>query len=303
MPPFGDGSSPNSLSNLLANVLEDCRFAPFAGSFAEGSTYYLEPPEVDRPIDPKFSFAVNSIDEVLSCLPLSAAQMELVVSARSRRLKRYFRLGQWSLAEVPSSQWSPPSRKSASIPPGGGVDFIVAIRVVADDRALAAQGLGLGKVLCRREFAVKLHVNASTFPFSWREFGADSEYPSELLWTVRWKDVDHEDPYSRPIDEVLTVYMNKAAEQRILAMNAAAGKGDLTWKMLAAEILTLIWSEVLKGTETDPDPTDQESLAGQVYTRLAKSSGRAYGELPGMVRERGLLELRANIAKILGVVQ
>lgn len=303
LPPFGDGASPNSLSSLLDNVLEGCGFAPFAGPLTTDPSYYLEPAEADNSLNPKFSFTVSRIDEVASRLPVSEDQMEIVVSARSRRLKRYFPLGRWSLPDAPA-RWSPESQDLAALPPGGDTDFIVAIRIVADGPALSADGLGPGKVLCRREFAVRRRVDAVAFPFSWREFGADTEYPPELLWAIRWKDADTDaDRFARPIDDVLTVYMNKAAEPRLVAMNAAAGKGDLAWRMLASEIMTLIWSEVLKGTWSTPDPTDQETLAGQVYARLAKASGKAYDDLPAMAEEHGLLELRSHIAKILGVVQ
>ena len=186
---------------------------------------------------------------------------------------------------------------------GGGLEFILAIRIVADATILAQHGLGVGMVLCRREFAIRQRVDAVSFPFSWRQFGADTDYPSELLWAIKWEDQNREEPYLRPISEVLTVYMNKAAEERLNAMNAAAGKGDLAWKILAAEIITLIWSEVLKGTESEPDPADTDTLAGQVYHRLATVSGRAYGDIRGMVEDDpGLLELRSHVARIVGVV-
>ena len=187
---------------------------------------------------------------------------------------------------------------------GGGLEFILAIRIVADAPILAQHGLGVGKVLCRREFAVRQRIDAVSFPFSWRQFGADTNYPSELLWAIRWEDATGEESYLRPIGEVLTVYMNKTAEERLNAMNAAAGKGDLTWRMLAAEIITLIWSEVLRDPESEPDPTDTDTLAGQVYHRLASISGHAYGDIRGMVEDDpGLLELRSHIARIVGVVR
>ncbi len=185
---------------------------------------------------------------------------------------------------------------------GGALEFILAIRVVVDAPILAQHGVGIGKVLCRREFAIRQRIDAVSFPFSWRQFGADTSYPSELLWAIKWKDATGEERYLRPIGDVLTVYMNKAAEERLNAMNAAAGKGDLTWRMLAAEIITLIWSEVLRGTENEPDPTDTDTLAGQVYERLANRSGRAYADIRGMVEEEGLLELRSHVARIVGVV-
>ena len=29
IPPFGDGTDPNTISNILDNILSQCRFAPF----------------------------------------------------------------------------------------------------------------------------------------------------------------------------------------------------------------------------------------------------------------------------------
>ena len=85
--------------------------------------------------------------------------------------------------------------------------------------------------------------------------------------------------------------------------NALFGKGEMVWKMLAAEIIVLIWSEVLKGVSIDPDPSDTETLAGQVYAHLARASGKSYGDLRDMVEEDGLLEIRSCVAKIIGVVE
>lgn len=301
LPPFGDGLNPNQLSNRLDSLLEGCRFCPFSREPTTESPYYLESTETDRPIKPLFVFTVDGIDEMLDSLSLAKSQLELVVSARNRYLRRYKALGQWSVAEHPE-HWSPASKDLEEMQTGGGLDFILAVRVVADGPTMAEQGLGPGKVLCRREFAVRPRVNAVAFPFSWREFGKNTGYPSELLWAIKWEDVMDDERFYRPISEVLTVYMNKAAEERLVAVNALPGQGELVWRMLAAEIVVLIWSEVLKGTSIDPDTSDTDTLAGQVYTHLARVSRRNYGDLRDMANEEGLLELRSCVAKIIGVV-
>ena len=304
LPPFGDGLKPNQLSNRLDGLLEGCRFCPFSREPTTEPSYYLEPAETERLIKPLFVFTVDSVaDKVLPSLELEESQLELAVSARNRRLKRYKCLGRWNLAERPK-QWSPGPEALDEMQTGGGMEFILAIRIPAYDRKLAERGLGPGKVLCRREFAVRQRIDAVTFPFSWREFGGDTGYPRELLWAIKWEEgATGDDRYSRPISEALTVYMNKAAEEGLNALNAVPGQRDLVWKMLAAEIFVQIWSEVLRGTLDDPGPADTETLAGQVFDRLARASGRSYGDLRDLVREDGLLELRSHVATVVGVVE
>lgn len=301
LPPFGDGLNPNHLSNRLDGLLDGCRFCPFSREPTTEPSYYLESAEMQRKLEPLFLFKVDGVDEVLTSLALTESQLELVVSARNRRLRRYKRLGRWSLAERPE-RWFPRPEDLAEMQTGGGMEFILAVRIVGDDPTLAEHGLGPGKVLSRREFAVRQRIDAVAFPFSWREFGGDTEYPSELLWAIKWEDATDEDRYSRPVSEVLTVYMNKAAEEGLNALNAVPGQRDVVWKMLAAEIVVQIWSEVLRGTTDDPEPSDTETLAGQVYDRLAKASGRSYGDIREMAKEDGLLELRSHVARIIGVV-
>lgn len=303
LPPFGDGLNPNHLSNRLDSMLANCRFCPFSREPTVESSYYLEPAEVDRLIHPLFVFVLHDIAEVLDSLSLAESQLELVVSVRNRRLKRYKVLGRWSVAECPE-RWSPAAHDLDDMQTGGGIEFILAFRVTAVAPALTEQGLRPGKVLCRREFAVRQRVDAVVFPFSWREFGNDTDYPPELLWAVKWENATDDDHFFAPISEALTVYMNAAAEGALVTMNNALfGKGEMVWKMLAAEIIVLIWSEVLKGVSIDPDPSDTETLAGQVYAHLARASGKSYGDLRDMVEEDGLLEIRSCVAKIIGVVE
>ena len=301
LPPFGDGLNPNRLSNRLDGLLESCRFCPFSREPTTEPSYYLESAEMERLLEPLFVFTVDGVDEVLNNLALTESQLELVVSARNWRLKRYKPLERWNLTEHPE-QWSPAPEALDEMQTGGGMEFILAVRVVADDPILAKHGLGPGKVLCRRQFTVRPRVDAVAFPFSWREFGGDTDYPPELLWAIKWEDTTDDERYSRPISESLTVYMNKAAEEGLNTLNAVPAQRDLVWKMLAAEIVVQIWSEVLRGTTEDPEPSDTETLAGQVYDRLAKASGRSYGDIREMVNEEGLLELRSHVAQIIGVV-
>ena len=300
LPPFGDGHNPNYLSNRLDGLLEDCQFCPFSREPKTEPAYFLQPADMECSIKPLFVFTVD-VNDVLNSLSLVESQLELVVSARNRRLKRYEPLGRWGLAERPA-HWSPALKALDEMQTGDGMEFILAIRIIVDDPILAERGLGLGKVLCRREFAVRQHIDAVTFPFSWREFAGGTDYPPELLWAIKWEDTADDNRYSRPVDEVLTVYVNKAAEEGLRALNAVPGQRDLAWKMLAAEIVVQIWSDVLRGTSDDPEPSDTETLAGQVYAHLAKASGRNYGDIREMVNEEGLLELRSHVAQIIGVV-
>ena len=78
--------------------------------------------------------------------------------------------------------------------------------------------------------------------------------PDEMLWVVKWKvDAVDENPFDRPVDEVLTVWGNGKAEAALLKMVGVSGSRNLAWKMLAAEITTEIWWEVI--TKIQPTTT------------------------------------------------
>lgn len=301
LPPFGNGVSPNKLSNLLDNVLAKCQFSPYPDRPETESAYYLEQMDADRPFEPRFVFQLNGLDEIAEHLSVPADRLALGVSVRSRKLKMYEAIASWPVTDVPP-RWSPKSIDMKSVQTRDALEFVLSVRVIADDPALETRGLGGGMVLCRKEFAIRHHVDAAAFPFSWREFGGDTEYPAELLWAVKWHDDTDDDRFSRPIRDVLTVYMNKAAEEHLHSMNAATDKGDFAWKMLAAEIIVQIWSDVLRGTSVDPDPSENDTLVGQIYGKLAKESGRPYADIRALGSDDGLTELRSYVAKIIGVV-
>ena len=301
LPPFGDGVSPNKLSNLLDNVLAKCQFSPFPHRPETESSYYLEQMDAGRPFEPRFVFSLNRLDEVAEHLSVSADRLALGVSVRSRKLKMYKAIASWPVADVPR-QWSPKAIDIKSVQTRDALEFVLSVRVIADDPMLATHGLGRGMVLCRKEFPIRHRADASVFPFSWREFGGDTEYPAELLWAIKWHDDADDDRFARPIRDVLTVYMNKAAEEHLNSMNAATGRGDFAWKMLAAEIIVQIWSDVLRGTAVDPDPSENDTLVGQVYGKLASESGRTYADIRALGSDDGLTELRSYVAKIIGVV-
>ncbi len=305
IPPFGDGSSPHGIFRLLGSALAKCRFAPFPNrGWVDGETYTLNPLEVNTPLEPRLDIVVDGIEDLTDRLGVSGGDLSVGVSVRSRHLKRYDALEQWRIDALPAEPWSPSPNKLGHLQSGRGIDFIVAIRVSRNSTRLARLGLELGKVLCRREFSIRESVDTSTFPFEWVEFGGDSEYPRELLWAIRWNDsADDEDRFSRPVHEVLTVLVNKRAERSLTDMGAVRSAGDLAWKMLAAEITTQIWSDVLANIEEEPNEDDTETLAGQVFAHLSRASGKPYAEIEGLAdQDDSLAELRALIAKILRVV-
>ena len=159
-------------------------------------------------------------------------------------------------------------------------------------------------MLCRKEFNVREPVISSNFPFEWRKFGEDTDYPEQMLWVVNWKvDASDESAYDRPVNEVLTVWGNSKAEEALLKMGGVAGSHNLAWKMLAAEITTEIWWEVISKIEEPPSTGDDSTLAGQIFSRLSMESGRPYEELHGLRNdEDGRLELRKLISTIVKVV-
>ena len=136
------------------------------------------------------------------------------------------------------------------------------------------------------------------------KFGEETGYPEEMLWVVNWKvDAADESPYDRPVDEVLTVWGNSKAEAALLKMGGVAGSRNLAWKMLAAEITTEIWWEVISTIEEPPSNDDDSTLAGQVFSRLSMASGKHYEEIHGLRNdEDGRVELRKLISTILKVV-
>ena len=305
IPPFGDGSHPNRVSNVLDSVLAPCRFAPFPESrFVSNEPYYLNSEEVDLEVEPRFQIALDRVDELVSALGAREDDIRLSLSARSRHLMRYEVLKEWDLSNIPAKAWSPHPESLRSLQSHRDMSFILAMRVVADRPALRRNGLDPGKVLCRKEFNVKEPVISSNFPFEWVKFGEETGYPDEMLWVVKWKvDAADESPYDRPVDEVLTVWGNSKAEAALLKMGGAAGSRNLAWKMLAAEITTEIWWEVITKIEQPPPDSDDSTLAGQAFSRLSMASGRHYEEIYGLRNEEdGRVELRELISIILKVV-
>ena len=305
IPPYGDGSHPNRVSNLLDSALAPCRFAPFPHSgFVADEPYYLNSQDVDLEIAPRFQLKLNRVDELISALGARDDDLRLSLSVRSRHLMRYEVLNEWDFPAIPANAWSPDPNSLRPLQSHRDMSFILAMRVVADKPSLRKNGLDPGKVLCRKEFNIKESGARSNFPFEWVEFGEETGYPEEMLWVVKWKvDPGDESAYERPVDEVLTVWGNSKAEAALLKMGGVSGSRNLAWKMLAAEITTEIWWEVIRTIEEPPPDTDDSSLAGQVFSRLSMESGKDYEEIHGLPNdEDGRLELRKLISTMLKVV-
>jgi hypothetical protein len=305
IPPFGDGTHPNRVSNLLDSVLAPCRFAPFPESgFVSDEPYYLNSVEVDLEVEPRFQIALDRVDEVVSALGAREDDLRLSLSARNRHLMRYEVLKEWDLSTIPAKAWSPDPAILRPLQSHRDVSFILALRIVADRPALRENGLDPGKVLCRKGFNVREPVISANFPFKWSKFGEETGYPEEMLWAIKWND-DRPDerPYDSPVDEVLTVWGNSKAMATLLKIEGVAGSRNLAWKMLAAEITTEIWWEVINTIEEPPSTSDYSTLAGQVFSRLSMESGSSYEEIHGLRDdEHGRLELRKLISTIVRVV-
>lgn len=305
IPPFGDGTHPNRVSNLLDSALAPCRFAPFpASGFVSDEPYYLNSQEVDFEVEPRFQIALDHVHELVAALDARKDDLKLSLSVRSRHLMRYEVLKEWDLSNIPAQAWSPDPDSLRPLQSHRDMSFILAMRVVADRPALRKNGLDPGKVLCRKEFNVREPVSSSNFPFEWRKFGEETDYPEEMLWVVNWKvDAADESPYDRPVDEVLTVWGNSKAEAALLKMGGVAGSRNLAWKMLAAEITTEIWWEVISTIEELPSDADERTLAGQVFSSLSMECGKSYDEIHGLRDdEDGRVELRKLISTIIKVV-
>ena len=305
IPPFGDGSNPNRLSNQLDHALASCRFAPFAHvALISESAYYLEPGDVERPVEPRIEIVVDEVDPLSDALGCRQDELIVGLSVTSRHLKRYEVVHEWELADLPVT-WSPGPGRLDKFQTQRGLDLVLSLRVASNRRALRQQGLGLGKVLCRREFSIRESVDTSAFPFEWREFGGETAYPDELLWTIKWHDIgEDDDQYDRPVAEVLTVWGNRKAEERLIAIDRTPGAEGLAWRMMAADITTQIWADVLRGIEIEPNEDDGDTLAGQVFRNLSRVSGKTYGEVKELAQQDdSLTELRGLVAKALRVVR
>lgn len=304
IPPYGDGTSPNAISNILDRLLERSRFAPLQDSdLGEEDTHFLTAEECQRGLHPRFEIAVDSLEELAKNLGIEEDDLEVGLSVRSPKLRRYEVLQTWTIQDLPVEPWSPEPARLQELETGRGMDFILAMRVVSGREDLRSKGLDKGKVLCRKVFSVKESVDTFTFPFRWAEFGGDNGVPDEALWTIQWYDSDDSDQFNRPVHEVLTVLVNKRAEGPLTAMGEANGSGDLGWKMLAADITTQIFWDVLSKIDDEPEEGEIDSLVGQVFTRLSSAGNIPYSEVRGLVdKDDSLSELRGLVAKVLKVV-
>ena len=305
IPPFGDGDHPNRVSNLLDRVLAGCRFAPFPKSgFVSEEPYFLNSHEVDLEVQPRFIIELAHVDELVSALGAAEDDLKLSLSARSRHLMRYEVMNEWDLSAIPPSAWSPDPKRLRFLQSRRDMSFILAIRVVKDSLKLRKNGLDPGRVLCRKEFNIRESVDSTNFPFQWVEFGGETDFPEEILWFVKWKvDEADDDPYTRPVDEVLIVQVNSKANLPLLNMNGASGSHNLAWKMLAAEITFEIWWKVIAKIAEPPPNDDDSTLAGQIFSRLSMESGKHYDEIHAFRKDdEGPTELRKLISTILRVV-
>ena len=303
IPPFGDGASPNAVSNVLDNVLAECRFAPFADMALGAETHFLAEDEVRRPVEPRFRILLDRIEELRETLDLQPEDLEVGLSVRNRHLRRYEILGKWRTAELPIDGWSPDPAMLRNLQSEREIDFILAVRVAASRGQLKAQGLDANKVLCRRVFSVREPSDASAFPFRWVEFGDGNDRPKEALWVIEPRSTYDEGDFRLPVSDLLTVLVNASAQNSLQAMDEARGSSGLAWRMLAADITTQIWANVLSNIDYEPEEDDTETLAGQVFSQLAAASGLPYVDIKELVGEDGHnTALRNLVAKILKVV-
>ena len=305
IPPYGDGSYPNRISNLLGSTLAPCRFAPFPHSSLVGDEpYYLNSQDLGIEVAPRFQLKLDRVDQLLSALSIREDDLKLSLSVRSRHLMRYDVLNQWSLSAIPTITWSPDPNSLRHLQSHRDMSFILAMRVVADRLPLRKNGLDPGKVLCRKEFHIRESAVNSSFPFEWVNFGDEIGYPEEMLWVVKWKvDAADEAAYQRPVDQVLTVWVNSKADAALQAMGEASGSRNLAWKMLAAEITTDIWWEVIRTIEEPPPGDDETTLAGQIFSRLSREAGWDYEEVHTLRNDQdGRVTLRKLISTIFKVV-
>jgi len=290
---------------LLSSALEPCRFAPFPESgFINNEPYYLKLEEVDVEINPRFQISVDCIQELVNALGACENDLKLSLSVRNRHLMRYDVLKEWDLSNIPTQAWSPDPASLRPLQSQRDMSFILAMRVVADKPLLRENGLDPGKVLCRKEFNVREPVSSSNFPFEWRKFGEGTDYPEEMLWVVDWKvDSTDDNPYDRPVDEILTVWGNSKAESTLQKLGTVVSSRNLAWKMLAAEITTEIWWEVISTIVEPPPDSDEHTLAGQVFSRLSMGSGMSYDDIHSLRNDvNGRVELRKLISTIIKVV-
>ena len=86
-------------------------------------------------------------------------------------------------------------------------------------------------------------------------------------------------------------------------MGEASGSRNLAWKMLAAEITTDIWWEVIRTIEEPPPGDDETTLAGQIFSRLSREAGWDYEEVHTLRNDQdGRVTLRKLISTIFKVV-
>ena len=253
--PYGDGTQPHRVANLLNNTLTQCEFKPFPNiKFLNEDNYYLLASDSNMDIEPSFKLTLNQLDEMTKSVGANKGDLSLIVSARSSHLKRYQPIGQWKLNEAPTDPWSPSPEKLRGVQAHRSMSFIIAIRVSNSTPELQANGLDLGKVLCRREFHAREPNEAgASFPFEWFEFGPPTDYPNELLWAIEWYGADGDDnPYKRSVKDALMVRGNTKVEKRLVDMDRVPSARGLVWKTIASEIIVDIWEKVNRWMQGRP---------------------------------------------------
>ena len=254
-------------------------------------------------IEPRFKIRLTNAEWLMKDWGLQDNEIKVALSARVSRLKTYRVLDQWPMGYLPEDGYTPAPDLMIDLQSGQRIDFTLVVRTTGARSELKHQRLGGGRVLCRQTFSLLADAKGPMFPMEWIEFGTE-RYPENLLWSVDWIDSDGSMNYDVPVDEALMVRANTRAQEMLLAAAEPRTARDLPWRMLAADIYVQICFDVLSNYVALPNENEINTVAGQVFARLAQASEPvlSYSNVKELHTEDGLHELRRRVAACLKVV-
>lgn len=256
----------------------------------------LEPEEIKHEkFRPELKLHLDS--ELLSTdTGIDPQELNLSIVVRDPALLRSTLVASWKVGDVPDS-FELSTQALEKLSGQRGLVFVVQIspaRELPKQFRIASQP---GQVVCAREFAIAVPQDGAGFPVQTVEpdYFQQIGLPKETVWIIHWKTTDD---FDRPIDDVLTVLINREECEKLLRLSSTDSVGRVVWSEIAVEILLEICLVVFAA---DPDkPRTKDSLLARLTAKLTRETGYTFDQLVSMGvdgREDRFQFFRAHLQK------
>jgi hypothetical protein len=254
---------------------------------------YLSRARLQDGIKPKFRFRIDG-ELLANSMLLQADEIEVVISARDLEHKRYAILNRWPLDQLPA-EWGVDDDSASPLKSHGGFDFAIIASLVRARERTSNMPYRPASVLAKKIFSVRAEADALTFPIKFMDF-AGADWPRDALWVINYFSEDPD--YTRPVAEILELWVNKDAEQKLLRFSSAP-IGQPFMQLMAADVFHEVAMRMLQ--EPEPESNDDDSSTwNQVIQSLKGITSLEAAQLRDMA-VRDAPRLRAYVQAMYGV--